>query len=410
MSKLNKALRDYIVNPNSDLYNFNLGNEYFELGQYSAAISFYLRSAEFTIDNLLVYTSLLQIANGITKQGNRNASVTGVLLRAISVLPNRPEAYFLLSNHYEQRSEWHECYALASIGEKLETTLTPLVIDVGYPGTYGFIYEKAISSWYIGLYSESLYLHRTLNTSYKMLDKYKDIIAYNWERIKETWKNPLLYEDSLHFELRLKFSRSDKIERNYSQVYQDIFVLTMLDGKREGRFVEVGCGDPVLNNNTILLEKEFGWTGIAIDILLEKTDKFNRERPTKTICTDATILNYSDILDKGDYDYLQLDCEPAINTFKTLLRIPFDTHKFAVITFEHDKYIDENKEIQEKAKDYLESYGYIRVVNNISEDKFSPFEDWWVHPDLVSEDRINKMLLINDSIKKADDYMLNRIK
>ena len=45
---------------------------------------------------------------------------------------------------------------------------------------------------------------------------------------------------------------------------------------------------------------------------------------------------------------MQLDCDPAITTYNTLLKIPFDEHKFAVITFEHDHYHDEKSEVRKK--------------------------------------------------------------
>jgi hypothetical protein len=80
-----------------------------------------------------------------------------------------------------------------------------------------------------------------------------------------------------------------------------------------------------------------------------------------------------------------------------------------VITYEHDHYCDETKSFQEKSKKYLESYGYVRVVNNISPDKFRPYEDWWVHPDLIDNDVIEKMTCINTDIKRAENYLLNNI-
>jgi hypothetical protein len=89
------------------------------------------------------------------------------------------------------------------------------------------------------------------------------------------------------------------------------------------------------------------------------------------------------------------------------LNIPFDTYKFAVITYEHDYYCDESKSFQEKSRKYLESYGYVRVVNNISPDDFRPYEDWWVHPDFIDNKILNKMLYIDDTTKKAEKYILN---
>ena len=66
-------------------------------------------------------------------------------------------------------------------------------------------------------------------------------------------------------DLLVPFKGSDKIETNYSEVFQDIFVLQCLDGKKGGKYLEIGAADAVSGNNTYLLEKEFGWTGLSID-------------------------------------------------------------------------------------------------------------------------------------------------
>ena len=92
-----------------------------------------------------------------------------------------------------------------------------------------------------------------------------------------------------------------------------------------------------------------------------------------------------------------------------LQKIPLETIRFAVITFEHDYYCSEDKEVRENSRKYLESFGYTMVANDLSEDRYSPFEDWWVHPELVSEKIIDRMRCLSAGVKRADDYMLGRI-
>ena len=41
-----------------------------------------------------------------------------------------------------------------------------------------------------------------------------------------------------HHRLRHQFSQSERVRRNWSQSMQDMFVLSMLDGKRNGVYVE----------------------------------------------------------------------------------------------------------------------------------------------------------------------------
>ena len=50
-----------------------------------------------------------------------------------------------------------------------------------------------------------------------------------------------------------------------SQYGQDLFVLEILGGMRNGFFLDSGASDGVSANNTRLLEASFGWTGICIE-------------------------------------------------------------------------------------------------------------------------------------------------
>ena len=65
---------------------------------------------------------------------------------------------------------------------------------------------------------------------------------------------------------KLKFDGLETIEKNYSQTFQDLFVLYVLKGKRDGFYIEVGGGKPFHGNNTALL-KEFGWDGVTFEIM-----------------------------------------------------------------------------------------------------------------------------------------------
>ena len=219
-----------------------------------------------------------------------------------------------------------------------------------------------------------------------------------------------MYDDSLYERLRVKFPGVTKIEKNYSQAYQDMFVLTMLNGKREGRYVEIGCAGPGDGNNTTLLEQTFDWSGISIDIEQRWVDAFNAVRKNKAVQADATKVDYNELLqDYEDWDYLQLDCDPPIITFQILLRIPFEKHRFAVITFEHDHYLSEDSMIRKKSREYLNSLGYVLCVADIGCNRYNSFEDWWIHPMLVDQQILARMIDVSDRVKRGDDYMLNKI-
>lgn len=73
-------------------------------------------------------------------------------------------------------------------------------------------------------------------------------------------------------ELFLKIQPNSKFNKaliasklSKSQIGADIFVLDKLNFKENGYFIECGAGDGVHLSNTLLLEKEYGWTGILVE-------------------------------------------------------------------------------------------------------------------------------------------------
>ena len=406
--KINKALHNFVHDPYDPMLNFILGFKYEKDGQTTSAFSFYLRAAEFSDKDVLSYESLLRCAICLELAGNRIHSLKGVLLRAISLMPKRPEAYCFLSRMYHACNDWHECYATSVIGELMTNETPKLMTDVGYYGNYIITFQRMVSAWNIGLFDESIAIMRKLEKRKDMRQWYIDQVRQNISDYGRSYKRPTKYEDRLYPQLKHKFPGAEKVIKNYSQAYQDMFVLTMLNGKKRGSFLEIGCDDAFFNSNTYLLESQFDWNGISIDIVPDKIQEFKKHRISRAIVGDGLKIDFDKLLKQQIYDYLQIDCEPASISYNILMRIPFKNHKFAVITFEHDNYCDENKTIKKKARDYLESYGYVMVVNNISEDRWSDFEDWWIHPDLVDEKIIKKMLSISNNVQKCDSYMLNK--
>ncbi len=57
-----------------------------------------------------------------------------------------------------------------------------------------------------------------------------------------------------------------------------MFVLSMLNGKKNGTYLEIGAGSYYYGNNTYLLEKSFDWNGISIDINESLSIDFNNNR------------------------------------------------------------------------------------------------------------------------------------
>ena len=227
------------------------------------------------------------------------------------------------------------------------------------------------------------------------------------------WQMPTFYTADKVNDLRYKFNAVEKVShQNFSQCYQDMFVLSMLDGKPKGTFVEIGAGHPVISNNTALLESRFEWTGIGFEIKEHEADLYNEHRRAPVALGDATTADFDALFKEVNlgpvFDYLQVDCEPAEVTFNALKQIDLSKYKFATITFEHDSYNDGDS-VRDTSRKYLESQGYVLVVDNISVDQSHPFEDWWCHPDLVNPDILAVMKCVNGKTKKAEDYMLGKL-
>ena len=171
MNNLQTLLNKFIIDPESDYNNLNLAKHYHSIGQTASAISYYIRTAERTEDNILMYACLLASSDCFHSQGCRNTSVRGLLQSAIALCPKRPEGYFLLSRFYERIQEWHNSYLISSIGMGVaDFNCKPLPLIVDYPGKYGILFEKAVSSWHCGLCDESRDLLIDLKKNYK-LDK-----------------------------------------------------------------------------------------------------------------------------------------------------------------------------------------------------------------------------------------------
>lgn len=152
-----------------------------------------------------------------------------------------------------------------------------------------------------------------------------------------------------------------------SQIEQDRLVLEILDQKRNGIFVDIGCGWPIAISNTFVLETEFDWTGIGVDINNQSEhtgESWVSHRPrTKHINHDALDIDYVKLFEENNMpetiDYLSLDLEPPQLTLECLMKIPFDKYKFNVVTFETDEYRDADGQRRvDVSRAYMEKYDY----------------------------------------------------
>lgn len=213
--------------------------------------------------------------------------------------------------------------------------------------------------------------------------------------------------------LKFPFNGCEKITQHYSQAGQELFVLGLLNGKNNGTYLEIGSSEPILGSNTYILESLFGWRGVGIEIQETWVESYQKERTNPCIIGDATNTDYLQLLHNAgifetDIDYVSLDCDPPVNTFNALQLLPFDTHRFSIITFEHDSY-QYGTEFKYRSRDFLISKGYELLVSNVSAANYvlgwGDFEDWWVHPELIDPSIISRFKNSDDTIKDWNSYL-----
>jgi FkbM family methyltransferase len=214
---------------------------------------------------------------------------------------------------------------------------------------------------------------------------------------------------SRHVERLLKL-----LEKSSAQIRQDLMVLSKLNFKESGFFVEFGATNGISLSNTNLLEKEFGWRGI----LAEPAKSWRRElqvnRPKSKIdfrCvysvsnqklmfkeTNVKELSTLEIFMNNDMhtsnrelgktylvetvsltdlliennaprqiDYLSIDTEGS--EYEILKNFDFQSFHIKIITCEHNN--TANKKL---INQLLTSRGYIQIYDEISK-----IDDWYIH-------------------------------
>ena len=208
----------------------------------------------------------------------------------------------------------------------------------------------------------------------------------------------------------------DSVSKYNGQAAQDYFVLKCLNFKKNGTFLEIGSNDPIKINNSYPLEKHYNWRGLMVEFDSKYLSSYKIHRPNSIhIIQDATTIDYKSVLTINKFpkniDYLQIDLEASngstINTLENLNNNVMNEYKFAVVTFEHDIYGGDHHNTRNRSREIFMNHGYVRVFSDVDNgsdiypDKY-PFEDWYVHPDLVNMNYINKIINTRDSIRWGD--------
>ncbi len=188
------------------------------------------------------------------------------------------------------------------------------------------------------------------------------------------------------------------ITKSYSQSGQDRFVDLILEGKRDGTFIDCGCNHPIELSNTFSLEKELGWRGLLADNDKYCVDLCQAQRLSPAILVDSTKenLHYRLGLAMGwkdrdmelPVDYLSLDCESATTPALEIL-LKNMLSRFRVMTVETDLYRF-GPEPRDAIHALLERHGYDILCQNVRSSEGLIYESWAVDPKLVNMEKAER--------------------
>jgi hypothetical protein len=191
-----------------------------------------------------------------------------------------------------------------------------------------------------------------------------------------------------------------KYTNSKSSSLQESFALSMTQGKRNGFYVELGSADPYEESNTWLLESEFGWKGLSLEIDQALAQKYNSsDRTNKCINADALTFDYLSYFIDNNFpktiDFLQIDIDghDKGKCLLALLALPMLHYRFSVIIIEHD--LSQNYKrasMRDAQREILSSLGY-KLIGQTSN------EDWWIDPQSVKDQMyINEIFIGSPSI------------
>lgn len=405
-----KLLNDVILDYSNSEKIYKLAREYDKLEQGSAAFSYYLRAADMSPgetleEKWLQYKCMILGSFIYERNGDRDQSVEGLLKIAIDTFPDRPEAYYFLSKYKQRKNDWRESMMYAKIGLEFEAWQTQLDNDINYPGINALRLLYARAKWKTDGRDESKNLAFDLKYKHQLnVDVDNGATALLAEH---GYPSTLAYTQEEVERYKFKFAGIERVKRNHSRHFQDMFVLSILDGKQNGTFVEIGSGHPVLFNNTLLLEKEFGWKGISLDNSERMCHIFSRSRSSTVVLADGATTDYRALFKQQcleqRIDFLRINAEHA--SLDALGLIPFNKYEFSVLQFQHNA-VWWGTNIRDESRKILSKMGYILMVSDVAVDEKASYEDWWVHPDYA---KFRSEMHSSNKINFAWDYTMEKL-
>lgn len=180
----------------------------------------------------------------------------------------------------------------------------------------------------------------------------------------------------------------------HSHEQQDEFIFNLFKQQKDGFFLDISCGHPLIGSNSYALEKFCGWKGFGFDIGDVEADlQWSQHRSNPFIRMDATSADLTDFLISNVpvgtvVDYISLDVDAAGTNLalQALKRVLNSKIRFKAMTFEHECHIH-GQSIRDEASQLLEAQGYVRLFEDVRlwgagivDDSGATFEDWWIDP------------------------------
>jgi hypothetical protein len=174
------------------------------------------------------------------------------------------------------------------------------------------------------------------------------------------------------------------------EIKQDHVVFLLTNKKESGLYLDISG----YFFNTLKLETQHGWAGLLIGNDEEKS--YETERSASTYFSgNLSRLDYLELLEQHNMpkhiDYFSFDIENAnaFDAFEKLLPI-LDHYTFGVVSIRHT----ENSNVQSITCKMFLHYNYMLIFHNVlteQDSKWRVSETWYVHPDLLQPQIIQKI-------------------
>lgn len=209
-----------------------------------------------------------------------------------------------------------------------------------------------------------------------------------------------------------------RVKHAQGQLFQDLWALYELDGKRDGYFVEFGATNGITMSNSHVLEHHYGWRGIVAEPNPDYHERLGRERScaishkcvySRTgetmsfLCTEKGMfsrlaeinpedhneetmranhrevpvetISLNDLLDEykapEEIDYMSVDTEGS--ELEILQAFDFSARRVKLFTIEHNF-----TPLRAQIYDLMTAHGYVRRFA-----EYTRFDDWYVHESLA---------------------------